>query len=148
MIVRFILPNDQAEKINGFLGGQVQKMRLYPESMAGEGKGAILEADGKLFTREKFRAGRNHFGAVLVGANKWKICEALNVPIDETGILEGYTETEYAKSVRKSRQYISQAIKAGKIPAVKIGKTWIVTERPLTEDEKEALRAAGQAVAE
>ena len=144
MIVRFILSNESAKKLGG-LFKQVHKLRFDKDSLAGEnGAGAIFEKDGVLYTREKFLAARNNLGAVLVAQNKWQVCECLGLPIDEAGIVEGLTESEYAKAIGKSRQYVHKMVKTGKIAAMKIGKTWIIDNEAEKEDEKLARQGGGE----
>lgn len=145
MIVRFIISNEHAEKINGFLAGQVQKMRYDKDSDAiGHGLGAIFEKGKMLFTRDKFINGRDNFGAVLIAQNKWQVCECLGLPIDEPGIIEGLTVSEYSKAVGKSRQYVNKMVKAGKIHAIKVGKTWIIDNEAEKEEEKLARQGGGE----
>lgn len=118
MIVRFIIPNEQAEKMNGFLGCQIQKMMLR--------NGSIYEKNGLVFSSIGFRMTRDNFGAVLVAADRIKVCEALGLSGEEPGIIQGLTETEYANKIKKSRQFINKMVKTGKLDAVKVGRINIV----------------------
>lgn len=138
MQIRFIIPNDQADKINGFLGSQTQKLRL----IAGE----IYEKRGIKFDRRKFLSGRANFGAVLVGPDKAAICAALTFPDTEPDILEGMTESEYAQHVKKSRQFIHKAVKTGKIKSFKVGRTSFVDTAAEREEELEARQGGGENV--
>lgn len=110
MIVYFAMPDEGAKEINGFLGMQYRKMKLSE------------------ITRETFRHGYERFKAVLVVPDKAAACAALKVPLDEPGIIQGWTPADYARKIGKSRQAINQRMRAGSIKSQKIGKLWVVTE--------------------
>lgn len=127
--IRLILPNEAAEKINGFLKKQIQKLKLNESSLAGQGdRGAIFDG-AKLFTREEFLSAHNHFGAVLVCPDKKAVCMALGLELGTAGMIEGLTVAEYAKAVKKSRQFITEQLKKKKLKGLQVGSLWVVTEK-------------------
>ncbi len=88
------------------------------------GQGVLLYGKSSdTFDGASFRAARDHFGARLVysGLERHQITGALGVPLVELGIIEAYTQAEYARRKGVSRQYIGELIAAGRIPVLKIG---------------------------
>lgn len=111
MIVYFAMPDEGAKEINGFLGVQYRRMKITE------------------LTKETFRHGFERFKAVLVVPDKSAACEALNVPLDEPGIIEGLTPADYARKVGRSRQVINQQMKKGILDYHKIGKLLVITHK-------------------
>lgn len=51
--------------------------------------------------------------------------------MSQSNLPQIYTVEEVAKYLRKSKQTIRKLVKQGKIPAVKIGGSWMITETTL-----------------
>ena len=94
----------------------------HPQSHYGGGV-LLYGKSSDIFDGQAFRAARDHFGAQFVysGIDRRKICGALGVPVNEPGIVEAYTQSDYAALKGVSRQYIGQLLAAGKIKTIKIG---------------------------
>lgn len=108
MIVYFVMPDAEAKKINGFLGRQYRKMKITE------------------ITRDTFRNGFQHFGAVLVVPDRAAACSALKVELNEPGIIEGIVASDHARKIGKSRQWVHKMIRKGLLTAERIGPLWVV----------------------
>lgn len=142
MKVRFIIPEEARNGMKVFAGRQVQPMIFREDSLAGQFDAGAIFHEGRLFTREEFLACHNSFGAVMVAPDRKAVERALGLASGHAGIVQGFTEAEYAKKVGKTRQTIQKAVKTGRLPAVKIGKINIVKYESLEDARMRALEEA------
>jgi len=77
-----------------------------------------------------------HFGAVIVTSNKKILTEDWRLPPDAPYIIEGWTASEYAAEIEKSRQTVHEKIKNRTLVAERIGGLWIIFLRQNEEGSK------------
>jgi hypothetical protein len=83
----------------------------------------LYDKSSDIFDGAALRAARDIFGARLVynGIERRNICGALGVPQDEPGIIEAYTQAQWAERNKISRQAVNEQIERGKLKTILIG---------------------------
>lgn len=124
-MIKLIYPDPDKLKLAGAKPVSAVSLRWtdnHPQSHYGLGV-LLYNKSPDIFDGAAFRAARDIFGAQLIynGIEHRLICSSLGVPQKELGVIEGYTQSDYARLKKVSRQYINEQLLAEKLQTIKIG---------------------------
>jgi len=101
----------------------------HPQSHYGLGV-LLYPKSADIFGGQTFIASRDKWGAILIynDIKSDKIYGALGLPPNTTGIMQGWTTTQYAETHDISPQYVHEMCATAKINFIKIDKTIIILQ--------------------